>query len=153
MSDQPPKKSSTKPLTEKSTGALVAERVKEVQGWILFGRPRHQIVTMGVKQWQLSDRQIDTYIAKATEQIREVNAHNLEESLSVVLANFWLIYRRSMNAGDLDLAMRTMEKIAKFKGLEKHTLVIKDEREFEDLTDEELDKMLEGVGDDTRRDS
>lgn len=144
MSSKPqekkPKSSSTR-----STDAVVLARVSEVQSWILEGYTRHKILQFGSK-WSVSDRQIDDYIAKATELIREINHATLEDSLALIVSNYWSLYKEA--GSDVGLKASILEKIGKFRGLDKKTLVVKDERELEEVSDDELDEILEGIGDD-----
>ena len=127
----------------KSTKAQLNQRVSEVQALQMEGRTRSYIIQHGSK-WDVSDRQIDDYIKYATTITKEVNLDTLQDNMGVIINNLWKLYRASNSSGDVKNAHAVLMSIAKLKGLDQQTLNIniEDRREFQDLSDSDLDAIL-----------
>ena len=108
------------------------------------GYTRSHIVQHGSK-WKISSRQIDDYIHQATNIIKEVNLTTLQDNQGVVISQLWSLFREAREAKNLPEQHKLILSIAKFKGLDQVTInhVIEDKREMADMTDEELDAILE----------
>lgn len=132
----------------KSTVVEINQRVSEVQGLLLQGRTRSAIVQYGSK-WKISSRQIDDYIAKATELVKEVNALSTQHNLGIITNNLWDVYREARSVGNLAEASKVLMNIAKLRGLDQTTInhVIDDKRDLQELSDHDLDALLEGDDD------
>lgn len=129
----------------KSTKAEVNQRVSEVQALLLEGRTRSYILKYAEK-WKMSDSMIDQYIFKANNIIQEINKQSTEHNLGIITNGLWDLYRRAIEQNNVQAANKVLMDIAKLRGLEQSTInhVIEDKRELAELTDEELDKLLEG---------
>lgn len=129
----------------KSTQAEYNQRVAEVQALLLEGRTRAFIIQYGAK-WKVVDRQVDDYISEANFIIKEINNVTLQENLSLITTNLWNLYRSSLSSGNISEANKILMNIAKLRGLNENTinLTLQDKREHQDLSDEALDKLLNG---------
>lgn len=129
----------------KSTQAEYNQRVAEVQVLLLEGRTRAFIIQYGAK-WKVVDRQVDDYISEANFIIKEINNVTLQENLSLITTNLWNLYRSSLSSGNISEANKILMNIAKLRGLNENTinLTLQDKREHQDLSDEALDKLLNG---------
>lgn len=130
----------------RSTVASTEERVSIVYTMLLDGYTRSEILKAG-KEWKVSDRTIDDYIAKAKEEILEVNKDDRAENMSIVLKNLWNLYHKSQLIAEFGDAHRILMSIAKLQGLEEtvihHTV---SERPLQQMSKEErralTDKLL-----------
>lgn len=154
MSENKPKntsKTKTLPKTKevvnkqaKSTKAEVYKRIGEVQSLLLEGFTRSHILQYGSK-WQLSERMIDEYIAQANANIKEVSRAGLENDLAIIVSAMWEAFRRAKIQNNVGEQRQTLMAIAKLKGLDetKVTHVIDDKRELAEMSNEELNSILE----------
>lgn len=145
MSENKPKTTSTPKKSNKSTKAEINQRVSEVADLLMDGYTRSYIQQYGSK-WAVNERQVDEYIAQATAQIKEINSTTLQDNLALICSNLWDVFRKAKKAGDLSEQHKILNSIAKIRGLEKYTVnhVIEDKRELADMSDEDLDKLLNG---------
>ncbi len=128
---------------DKDTLAGIDSKITEVKILLLNGYTRSEIHDYALKkEFCKSIRQVDVYIKRATELIKEHNLATFEENMSLVMANLWDLYKRTKASGKLRDAHGIIMSIAKLKGLEEHVVVIKDERELKDVSDDELESML-----------
>lgn len=128
----------------KSTKAEINQRVNEISNLLLVGYTRSYILQYASK-WQISDRHVDEYIKRAWQNIKEINDLTLQDNLSMITNQLWDLYRDARANNDRANANKALAQLAKIKGLEVHTInhVIEDTREFEKLTNEELDQLIE----------
>lgn len=133
-------------MANKSTKAQIEQRLKEVQELLLDGRTRSFIVQYGSK-WQVSDRQIDDYIAQATAIIKEINLASVQDNLALITANQWTLYRKAITDNNIPVARQLLMDLAKLRGLDQATInhIIEDKRELSDLSNADLEKLLEGT--------
>lgn len=129
---------------KKSTKAQLEQRVKEVQELLLAGHTRSYVVQYGSK-WKISDRQIDDYIAMANKIIKEINLISIQDNLALISSNLWDLFRKASLEQNLSEQHKILMSLAKLKGLDQHAIthIIEDKRELADLSDEELDAILE----------
>lgn len=133
-------------MANKSTKAQIEQRLKEVQELLLDGRTRSFIVQYGSK-WQVSDRQIDDYIAQATAIIKEINLASVQDNLALITANQWTLYRKAITDNNIPVARQLLMDLAKLRGLDQATInhIIEDKRELSNLSNADLEKLLEGT--------
>lgn len=132
----------------RSTDTEFQLRVKTVQRLLLKGYTRSFVVQFGSEKWGITSRQIDDYIAKAQEVIREINLSKMADNLAVIVSNYWVQYRKACKSKNGFLAVTILEKLSKLQGLDQETVnhVIEVKSEFADLTDEQLDeKFAQGL--------
>jgi hypothetical protein len=129
----------------KSTNVEISFRVAEVKEQLLQGHTRAFIVQAGSKKWGITERQVDDYIAKAKEIINEINIINTVENMGIISSNMWKVYREALQANDTRLMLDTLREIGKLRGLynDKITMYIDSERPLKDLSDEDLDKIIQ----------
>lgn len=145
-----PKKAKSKDKDSlKSTKAQVNQRVSEVQALLLQGLTRSYILRYASK-WKVSDRQVDDYIRMATEMIKEVNTATLQDNMGVITANLWGLFRTARTANNVAEAHKILVSIAKLKGLDQSIVnhIIEDKRELADMSDQELDTILNQANND-----
>ena len=130
--------------SKKSTKAEIDQRLTEIQELLLDGHTRHKILQYGSK-WKVSNRTVDEYIAQATALLKEINQASVQDNLAIITANQWKLYRSSVKDGNLATARQILMDLAKLRGLEHQTInhIIQDTRELADLSDADLEKMLE----------
>lgn len=130
---------------KKSTLAEVSKRVTEVQTLLLSGYTRYYILQLATK-WEVSEAQVDKYIGKANELIKEINKLSVQDNMALISANLWDTFRTAKSEKNLAEQHKVLMSIAKIKGLDLHTInhIIQDSRELESLSDSELTLILEG---------
>lgn len=102
--------------------AVVISRITQVQELLLSGQTRKQILRHAAEHWKLAERQVDDYIAKATEEIEEANASSAERHLALITANLWVLYRD--NRSSPSLARELLMDIAKLRGVDKEEMTL-----------------------------
>lgn len=123
-----------------SNQAEIDYRVTQIQDMLLMGHTRGRILQFA-SEWDVSERQVDEYLRRAYEALKEFNKATVNENRAVVLGQLWESVRRSRAAMDERLVQSGLAQISKITGLEKTTLIVDDKRDLEDLTDEELAQM------------
>ena len=138
------------PSDEKSSAAEVERRISTVIELLLSGWKRRQILQYGSKiGWNVTDRQIDTYIAAAYEEIDKGFESDREKILRKTVSQYELIYRNLMKAKDYRGAASVLDKIAEITGVKVHKvehsghLTVKQAKE---LTDDELAAIIASGG-------
>lgn len=102
----------------KSDNAEVAKRVDAVLRLRLKGAQLHDIVHYGsLKEWDVGERQIKKYIAKADQLLVERRDRNRRQVLTRHLAQRQLLFARALKAGDNRTALAVLADDAKLRGL------------------------------------
>lgn len=128
---------------QRSTDAVFQERVTEVQKFLLNGYTRGYIVEYAERVWNIENRQADSYIAKATETINEINLVQRDENLANITTNLWELFRNAKNNNEVDLARKIIMDIAKLRGLDEQTLNhFVSERPLKDIPLEDIKAAL-----------
>jgi len=131
-------------MGKKATVPVAHDRTNQVQALLQEGRTRSYIL-QNTSEWGLSDRQIDAYIHRAMDRIKEINKVTLEENMALITNELWELVRTAKISGDGNLVAKGLAQLAKIKGLEELTInhVVKDKRELSDANDEDLDDFIE----------
>lgn len=104
-------------LPVKATNAEIAQRVAMVHKLLVAGASRGAIVQYGSKEWRVSDRQIDDYIASAKETLKAQTDRDKENNLSMALARMNDIFQQCMSAKNFKGAITAQQEINKLLGL------------------------------------
>lgn len=142
------KKVVTKEVTDKpfkSTKVEIDQRVSEIQGLILDGYTKTHLVRYGSSKWKVSERQVEDYISMARKVLAETNQATLEDNLALVTSNLWELFRANKASGNITECHKILMSLAKIRGLDQSTInhVIEDKRELSEMSDEQLDQILE----------
>jgi len=131
-------------LYAKSTDAEVAERIQEVFELLLLGRTRGEILRHTSK-WNMNSRQIDTYMARAHVELKEVNKVSRDELSSQIKNNQWRLYGKAVRDRDHQLAAKILMDLAKIGGLDEQTVnhVVAERREVVEASDDDLTLILD----------
>lgn len=100
----------------KATETEIALRIEEVKRLLLTAQTRARILQYAAEKWQLSERQTDTYIARARREIKQEVDKRAPHALSTNLARREDIYRHALNTGDFRLALDILKDIDKVLG-------------------------------------
>jgi hypothetical protein len=103
----------------KSCQNIVNERIAKISELMIEGKSRQNILQFNSENWNLSERQIDNYIGKATAIIKQELIKDSEFSLSKAIKRFEYIYQRAIETKDYRLAMQTNKEICTVQGLTK----------------------------------
>ena len=123
----------------KATNAQIARRVREVYSLLLNGSDRGHIFRYASEKWDVTERMVEHYIARATEQIKASAAVEQDYELGKALARLDDLYARAMTAGDRKAALAVQKERSETLGL-KAPVKIKD---VTDMPDEELIRRAE----------
>lgn len=100
-------------MARKSTNVEIDERVNIVYRLLLAANSRYQIVQHGSKLWNVSDRQIDDYIARAR-QLMQLDAEiERPQWLAAAVARLADYERRASEANQLSIALKALEDQAR----------------------------------------
>lgn len=132
----------------KSTQVEMDRRISEFQTLLLNGYTRSHLLQHAAEKWNVAERTADTYIAKAGEIIKEVNRASLEENLAIIVTNLWHQLRQARKTQDHGECRQILMAIAKLKGLDQERVLhsFESDKDFADMPDTELDKILAGNG-------
>lgn len=130
----------------KCTNAESSLRINKVLEMILSGHTNGQIKHFCALNYKIEVRHSETIIAKATQRIKEINDKDNEKTLSIVLMNYWKLYRKATGDGDISLCIQILEKISKLKGLDQITVnhvFFGDSKEASEISEEIIDAEFE----------
>ncbi len=125
-------------MVSKSTQVEINLRILKVQKLLLRGHGRPYIIRFAAKTWNISDRQTDDYITKASEEINEINKGCAEHNLAVITSNLWSMYRTYLKKKETANARTILLDIAKLRGLDRIDINLRVERPYKDVKDAEL---------------
>lgn len=126
----------------KATNAEMESRIAEIVELILNGHSRSEILEHCRKNWGVGRASADEYTARARAEILEINKDTVQDSLAVIVRNYWKQYRKADAKNDVYAATTVLKEIARVKGLDQQTIVIEDKRDHADLSDEELERRI-----------
>jgi len=92
-------------------------RINEVIRYILEGYRVYEIKEKITKQYGVSFREVDRYLARARKFIIADFASTREEALAEALAMRQNLYKEALENGDKRLALEVLKDIAKLRGL------------------------------------
>lgn len=129
----------------KAPPAVQQHRIKELYNLMLQGYTRSELLQFGSEKWNISTRQVETYCAVAKAHLLEINKVSREETASMIVRNLWSMFREH-GRDNPDLARKILGDIAKLRGLDQATInhVLHDKRDMSNMSDGELDQLLEG---------
>lgn len=123
---------------------VIEGRVKQIKEWLLNGYVGSALLQKpAVKEWGVCKRTLDSYIAKAYAEIKEINKIDLKTNLAIITDRYWKTYRKAVRAKDVGEQTRILNAIAKLRGLDKIPPEEADPDDEDQMTDEEIDKELE----------
>ena len=106
--------------------STIAERVNVVTEMILDGMIRADMIQYASKilpetqkpRWDVSSRQIDTYISKANQQISKQYEKDIKHLTKSVFSKYKHIHRKLMNVKDYKGAIIALDRIVNLTGIE-----------------------------------
>ncbi len=110
------KKAEKKPFA-KATNAVSALRTNEIYGRLTKGQSRHRIQQDLAKEWDLSERQIDEYLAKARVLIEKDCDIARPAFLAECLAGIREIRENAERRGQHQVALNAVQLMTKLTGL------------------------------------
>lgn len=102
----------------KATAGQVAKRTHEVKLLILSGAARYEIIRYASEnRWRLTDRQIDTYIARASDMIHQELEPENKQALELSLSRHRMLFSRALEQGDVRTALAVLASEARLRRL------------------------------------
>lgn len=101
-----------------STQAQVDLRIAEVWKLLMQGYQRFEIVSIIQEKYSISSQQIDRYIKKVTERIREYNSENLDDDIALTESMISDIYRCAREEKKRGSALRALKLKMELKWLQ-----------------------------------
>lgn len=105
--------------TKKSTKGKIAERVAEIIPMILEAKRRTDIIRFGSEKWGITERQVENYITKANNFLKERAEKDMDLNYSKAVHRYEELYRKSLEKKDLKTCVTINEKLAHLQGLDK----------------------------------
>jgi hypothetical protein len=111
------------PKENKSDNATFQERVFIVMEMLLSGLKRRQIIQNVSNNeelklnWNVSDRQIDDYIAAANREIDKIFEADKDKLKKRVFAKYDFVYQKLINVKDYKGALVALEKLTALTGV------------------------------------
>ena len=107
-------------MGKKSTAAMVELRTAKVAELLIDGWSRARICEYARnQQWNVSEGQIDRYIASARERIKANCSKDTEEKCALAEARLEALYGKAVEAGDLRLALNVVKEQRALQGLDE----------------------------------
>ena len=103
----------------RSTKAAKEFRVNTVYKLLVDGKSRADIIQFGSEEWQVSDRQIDTYIADARVKIEHDCTISRQEFLAETIVGLRSIRQQAERRGQLQVAVNSMRLMTELVGIDK----------------------------------
>lgn len=103
----------------KSNHITLKKRVEKVAELLLRGDSRTEILQYASKYWKVTDRQADSYIAKARGEIENSVTRKVEFNYAKAERRFEAILKKALKNGDLRTALTTTKELATLQGLYK----------------------------------
>lgn len=105
-------------MAEKSTDAEVELRIATVYEMVVKGASRKYIVRYGSETWKISSRQIDDYLKRVYQEIKETFGQDYKESIiSKQLAQLDDLYIKNYTIEDFRECRNLIETKSKLLGL------------------------------------
>lgn len=103
----------------KSSKHIIKERIKEVSIMLINGFSREEILQNTSNLWNVSDRQIDTYIAKARDLIENSIKRKIEYDFAKAVRRYEDLYNKALENKDYKLAVSINKELTNLQGLNK----------------------------------
>lgn len=104
---------------EKSSKHTVNQRINEVVDMLIEGRNRFKIIQYGSTYWNIGERQIDKYIARARDLIQLDVKKNIEYDYAKAIRRYEELYNKAIENEDYRLALSINKEISTIQGLHK----------------------------------
>ena len=127
----------------KSNGYTVTQRVNKIAELLLNGYSRWDIVQYSATNWKICERQVDTYLQRATELIELSVKRRIGFEFAKAIRRLEDLYKKAMSKGDLKTALNVNRELSALQGLyllSKDVSEIRMEEELERI--ENLDSYL-----------
>lgn len=95
----------------------LSQRVYKVYTLMLHGKPRHEIVRMGQKEWGVQPRAIDEYMSRARELMRDQAEKRAGEAFDEAVARLENLYEMCVGAADRKTAASVAKQLNDLHGL------------------------------------
>jgi hypothetical protein len=102
----------------KSTDAETQKRVTAIYSMLLEGSSRAEIIQYGAKEWHVSDRMIDTYLARAREAFIEKEEADRDYQFNKSLSRYNQLYAKAFAEKDYKMCLQLQQRIDRLFGLE-----------------------------------
>lgn len=103
---------------QQSTDAEVERRIGEVFNLLVAGVRRREVLQFAASQgWDLKDRQVDNYIAAATEQIRNAASVDKAMELGRAIRRLHHLYQASQRIQDHKTSLAVARELTALLGL------------------------------------
>lgn len=120
------------------------DRLVKVYKLLLDQASRHEILEYCSKNWGLQRASADNLIQEASRMLSEDVNKSRDATLATFVKALVNIYKEALAQGNLQVARQTIMDQAKLLGLDQTTVnhIVDDKRELANLSDDELDKIL-----------
>lgn len=108
---------------KKGSNIEVADRVSKVYMLLLNGLKRREIIQYAAKnEWDLTDRQIDEYIRRATDIFKAAALENMEYARNMSLNRHDDLYFKSMKINDFKTCLAVQKSRDEITGVRSNKL-------------------------------
>jgi len=106
-------------MGKKSTNAEIETRVNKVYDLLVNGASRSQILQYCTEKakWEINERQIDEYVARANERLIELGKTHRETELGRAVARLNQLYFLSITLQNFNVALGVQKELNKLLGL------------------------------------
>ena len=130
-------------MAERATDSVVEQRVSQVYEMLLRGYSRSEVFRFASEQkWGITERQVENYIARATEAIREDSEERREQEFARAVLDLYRLYRRCLKDNQLKTALECRKEIHKLYGLYAPTKNVNINSDVSKLSDTEIEAEI-----------
>lgn len=115
---------------KKSSKYIVNQRITEVVDMLIAGKNRNAIIQYGSDCWNVGERQIDKYIAKARDLIQSDIQKNIEYDYAKAIRRYEELYNKAIENEDFRLALSINKELTNLQGLSKVQLELSGNVQF-----------------------
>jgi hypothetical protein len=102
----------------KSDSSELDRRINTVYLLVLQGFVRKQIIQYAAENWEVGERQVDTYLAKARELYKKNASEDFEGKKHEILTQYYDLYRKNYELEDYKECKGVLKEIAAVLGIE-----------------------------------
>ena len=99
-------------MGKKASNVIIRKRVYEILKMIMLGIGRADILRYGAEKWDLEERQIDTYMERAREELVKSAVIDRDEQLGLALHRLNDLYSKNMHIDDFRGARESLNASA-----------------------------------------
>lgn len=126
----------------KATNAEIELRVSTVSEMLIKGQGRDKIIRYGSENWNVGERQIENYIAKAWDKIEKNTDYQLAQEIHLARARLEDLYSKNYTIQDYRECRQVLDSLSKLLGTNQPEKTESKTHHEIELTDNQLKELM-----------